>query len=34
VWKTGRRDLVLFLVEEQKLVGVDALSDDLKALIA
>jgi hypothetical protein len=34
VWKTGRRDLVLLLVEEQKLVGVDALSDDLKALIA
>lgn len=34
VWKTARRDLVMFLVEEQKLVAVGDLSDEFKSLVA
>lgn len=34
VWKTGKRDLILFLVDEQKLVEAERLSDEYKTLIA
>lgn len=34
VWKTAKRDLVMFLVEDQKVVEPDALSDEFKSLIA
>lgn len=33
VWKTSKRDLLLFLVEDQKLVEEDALSDEFKAVV-
>jgi hypothetical protein len=34
VWKTAKRDLLLFLVEDQKLVETDALSDEFAGIVA
>lgn len=33
VWKTGKRALLEFLVDEQKIVSREALADDLKAIL-
>lgn len=34
IWKTSKRDLIEFLVEDQKVISHDDLADDMKALIA
>jgi hypothetical protein len=34
VWKTAKRDLILFLVEEQKLISTDELSAEFKSMVA